>query len=106
MSLDSIPAHDRVGINKLPVETLRQIILHAAAINPSKYLYEGLYITSLEQPLYMGWLHITHVSRLWREVALTTKSLWTEIILNLGLKYAEESKELAQYFHGRWQACP
>lgn len=90
MSSESSPTRGRVGIATLPVEMLRHIIAFAAANDPPKYLYEGPYITAPEDPCYMGWIPITHVCRLWREVALTTKSLWTDIILNMGQGWVNE----------------
>lgn len=84
MPSESSPTHGRVGIATMPVELLRHIIVLAAANDPPKYLYEGPYTTTPEHPCYMGWIAITHVSRLWREVALATKILWTDVILNMG----------------------
>lgn len=90
MSSDSSPNRDRVGINKLPVEMLRHIFIHAAANDPHRYICDTSYITASEPSICMGWISITHVCHLWREVALATQSLWTDIILNFGQTWAEE----------------
>ncbi|THU89443.1 hypothetical protein K435DRAFT_969101 [Dendrothele bispora CBS 962.96] len=59
------------SIDDLQNELLRLIIVSAAVIDP----HTGSDI---------GWIRITHVCSRWRELALNTRSLWTNIILNLG----------------------
>lgn len=92
MSSESLPNNDRsgVGISTLPVEILRQIIIHAATNDPHKYIYKNSHGFDDENLIHLGWILITHVSRLWREVALTTQSLWTDIVLNFGRTCAAE----------------
>lgn len=92
MSSESSPNNDRpgIGISTLPVELLRQIIIHAATNDPHKYIYKSSHGFYNENPIHLGWISITHVSRLWREVAVTTRSLWTDIVLNFGRTWAAE----------------
>ncbi|KAH9957778.1 hypothetical protein BC827DRAFT_1223120 [Russula dissimulans] len=43
--------------------------------------------------LALGWITITHVSRHWRQVVLSTPNLWVNIVFDLGAEWVEEMLE-------------
>ncbi|KAH9957782.1 hypothetical protein BC827DRAFT_1362793, partial [Russula dissimulans] len=43
--------------------------------------------------LALGWITVTHVSRHWRQVALSNPKLWVNIVFDLGAEWAEEMLE-------------
>ena len=82
-------------IGKLPPEVL-SCIFSFHAINqpiPSDPIYNpNDPFPSSPSPtrVGLGWITVTHVCRLWRQVALSDPSLWRTIVFDLGAEWAEE----------------
>lgn len=78
-------------VNSLTEKNLRLIISYTSMLDPPAI--------NSENKVYMGWLSTTHVSRLWRETALTCDVLWTRILLNLGRDWVATMIERAGSAH-------
>jgi hypothetical protein len=44
--------------------------------------------------LTLGWITVTHLSRHWRQVALSNPKLWVNIVFDLGTEWAKEMLEI------------
>ena len=72
-------------VDHVPPEILIQVFLHAAREAYSDFAQS----LALERRTYdrttiaapYAWIPLTHVSRLWRDVALTYPGLWTNVVL-------------------------
>ncbi|KAI0042471.1 hypothetical protein FA95DRAFT_1500047, partial [Auriscalpium vulgare] len=71
-------------IYRLPAEVMAEIFSHlAAAYRPDS---DRGWITKFSY----GWILVTWVSRLWRQLALAHTSLWADISFDLGPRWAKE----------------
>ncbi|KAI0270504.1 hypothetical protein BC834DRAFT_861732 [Gloeopeniophorella convolvens] len=76
---------------RLTVDILREIFSICATMNPVEKRFlssegrEKPRLCSTGRP--PAWLYISHVCRLWREVTLTTSTLWSDIPFSIGLRW-------------------
>ncbi|KAJ6532839.1 hypothetical protein DFH09DRAFT_1043868 [Mycena vulgaris] len=62
----------------------------------------GIQISAPTSPLFLG-----HICRKWRDIALTTPSLWTEVALTVGAVAAQEHQlRLPETWLNRSRDCP
>ncbi|KAI0058223.1 hypothetical protein BV25DRAFT_1784358, partial [Artomyces pyxidatus] len=71
---------------KLPLEVLTRVFRFSALLEPpipwATNLMSGLSL--------LGWMKVTNVCRLWRQAALGEPTLWADLNLELGRKWATE----------------
>ncbi|KAI0270560.1 hypothetical protein BC834DRAFT_931251 [Gloeopeniophorella convolvens] len=91
-------SNDPSPIAKLPVEILLLIFkLHATLDPPSYYRLSGSGPIGMHKPPppVLGWFVDLHVSRHWRQVALSHPLLWTRVPLCLGKEWANQVVSLS-----------
>ncbi|TFY80932.1 hypothetical protein EWM64_g3078, partial [Hericium alpestre] len=76
-------------ISRLPAEVLARVFQFYADVDPP-----GSHNDCPGQ--WMGWVHVMHVCRHWRNTGLTNSALWTNINLTLGLRWAEQAMHLSK----------
>ncbi|TFY62076.1 hypothetical protein EVG20_g6832 [Dentipellis fragilis] len=76
------------SIADLPYELLTLIFRELAAVDRPKTVPSPCGNPPVGRLL--GWLHITHICRHWRQIALENATLWCKINVNFGHKWAHE----------------
>lgn len=78
-------------ISRLPPAILALILDIARIDDPPAKAYSSLWGISKSAGLYLGWIRLTHVSRQWRDAALSHAYLWGDInVVVLGERWADE----------------
>ncbi|TFY61066.1 hypothetical protein EVG20_g7197 [Dentipellis fragilis] len=95
--ISSTSDNSQIPISILPHELLASIFHSLSTIDRPRRIS---YLFAPEGPRrtrnWIGWFHVTHVCRHWRQVALATSSLWCDIDLDLGSKWALEKISRAE----------
>ncbi|TFY62074.1 hypothetical protein EVG20_g6831 [Dentipellis fragilis] len=78
------------GIARLPNELLALIFRELVDVDRPRHVPVPRGDPPAPVARWLGWLHVTHVCRHWRRVALETATLWCKINLNVGHTWAHE----------------
>ncbi|KAI0058001.1 hypothetical protein BV25DRAFT_1325572 [Artomyces pyxidatus] len=81
--------NSRLPISILPPEVLARVFSFQAALEPpSSEASPTDWVSTTSKRL--GWIKVTHVCQLWRDVALSEPTLWEDVGLEVMPKWAEE----------------
>lgn len=84
--------NDRALIAKLPCEIMTAIF-HAID-DPPRIIHVDK--RSLIGRAWLGWIHVSHVCRMWRDIAVRHPSLWSNISFTLGPQWTKTMFERLQ----------
>ncbi|TFY53314.1 hypothetical protein EVG20_g10172 [Dentipellis fragilis] len=73
-------------VNRLPPEVLAHVFSFLQVVDRPSVVEYDPHTTEYD----IGWIYATHVCRHWRVVALEHSSLWSNILLDLGSRWAKE----------------